>query len=112
MAQNDLDKEFAALSLLVKALYQEKLITREVYEVYASRYSRKLCVEAEAPRLSFEQLQLKQHLDEKTRQFSMVLDQWNLHGVEWRRKWVAEAQKCKDQVPTAKLVLDLGGQNL
>jgi hypothetical protein len=107
MAKNDLDKEFAALLLLVKALYQERLIGKEVYEVYSSRYNRKLVVE-HPQKLTVLEMQEKQCLEEKTRQFSMVLDQWNLHGKEWRQKWIVEAEEWKDQIPTAKLVLDLG----
>ena len=112
MAKNDLDKEYAALLLLVKSLYQERLIEKEVYEFYSSRYSQKLCakIEVEAPKLSVEALQAKQRLDEKTRQFSMVLDQWNIHGADWRRKWVVDAEKYKDQVEAARLILDLGGK--
>lgn len=107
MAKNDLDKEYAALLLLVKSLYQEKLIEKEVYEVYTSRYSRKLCAEPQPPKLSPEQLAEKQRLDEKMRYFSMVLDQWQIHGVEWRQKKVVEAESWKDRVQTAAYVVDL-----
>lgn len=112
MAKHDLDKEYATLHLLVKALYTEALITKEVYEVYSYRYSRKLVSDRSIERMmTQEQLKEKQLIEEKTRIFSMVLDQWNLHGEEWRKKWIMKAEEWKDKVPNAKLVLDLGGRH-
>jgi hypothetical protein len=107
MAKHDLDKQFAILHLLTKALHAEQLISREVYEVYSYRYSRKLVSDIEHV-MTQEQLKEKQLIEQKARTFSMVLDQWHIHGEEWRRKWVLEAEKWKDKIPNAKLVLDLG----
>lgn len=108
MANNGLDKEYSCLKLLNKALFQEKLISREVFEIYDNRYSRKIvadsCLEA---KMSLEQRQAKQKLDEKTRFFSMVLDQWHIHGPDWKAKMFTEAEKWKDQIENARLVLDL-----
>jgi hypothetical protein len=109
MAKNDLGQEYAALLLLVKALYQERLIEKEVYEIYVSRYSRKLVVE-QPQKLTAAELQEKQKVDEKTRYFSMVLDQWPIHGPDWHQKKLTEANEWKDQIPAAKLVLDLGAR--
>jgi hypothetical protein len=83
------------------------MIDKNTYEKFSMRYSRKLVTE-ESPKLSWGELQKKQKLDEKARQFSMVLDQWNIHGPEWRQRWIVEAEKFRDTVPAAKLVLDLG----
>jgi len=110
MAKHDLDKQYAILHLLTKALFTEQLIPREVYEVYSYRYSRKLVKDESLERvMTQEQLKEKQLIEQKTRQFSMVLDQWHLHGEEWRKKWIIEADKWKDKVTNAKLVLDLEG---
>lgn len=108
MAKHDLDKEYAALHLLVKALYGEQLISREVYEVFSFRYSRRLVRNDLERLMTQEQLRVKQELEHKAKLFSMVLDQWHLHGEDWRRKWIAEAEKWRDRVPSAQLVLDLG----
>jgi hypothetical protein len=107
MAKNDLGQEYATLLLLVKALYQERLIEKEVYEIYVSRYSRKLVVE-QPQKLTVTELQEKQKLDEKTRYFSMVLDQWHIHGPDWHQKKLTEAKEWQNRIPGAKLVLDLG----
>ncbi|MGF3573538.1 MAG: hypothetical protein ACQXXG_09000 [Candidatus Bathyarchaeia archaeon] len=112
MAKHDLDKQYAVLHLLTKALHAEQLISREVYEVYSYRYSRKLVNDRSIEKMmTQEQIKEKQLIEEKTRIFSMVLDQWHIHNEEWRRKWVTEAEKWIDKIPNAKLVLDLGGKS-
>ncbi|MCX8151388.1 MAG: hypothetical protein N3D85_07830 [Candidatus Bathyarchaeota archaeon] len=111
MAKHDLDKQFAVLHLLTKALHSEQLISKEVYEVYSFRYSRKLVSNSIERMMTQEQLKEKQLIEEKTRIFSMVLDQWHLHGEDWRNKWIKQAEEWKDKVPNAKLILDLGGRH-
>lgn len=111
--EKEISKSAALLLLITKGAYQfnvkqEPLIDEATYEKLTLRYSRKLIPEIEPPKLSIEQLQEKQHIDERSRYFSMVLDQWRIHGVEWRKKKLAEAEKWKDRIPAAKLVLDLG----
>ena len=112
MSAHDLDKQFACQCLIVKQLYQEQRITKEVYEFYLCRYSKTISslAEHEPVKPSLEATMEQQRKAEKTRQFSMVLDQWSIHGVEWRSKWILEAEKYKDQIAVAKLVLDLGGK--
>ena len=102
-AQKELGKSYAGLLLLTKAAYQEKLISREVYEKYLYRYSRKLVPEEEPQRLTSEQQKEKQKLDEKTRTFSMLSSQWDIHpDPEWRRRWIEEAEKWQDKSPEAR----------
>ena len=109
MAKHDLDKQYAILHLLTKALYTEQLISKEVYEVYSYRYSRKLVQSQHIEQImTKEQREHREMLENKTRQFSLVLEQWDIHGLEWRKKWLAEAEKWKDEVPNAKLILALG----
>lgn len=104
-AKNELGECYAALYLLNKALYQEKLISLEVFERYKFRYSRKL-VEEIQDKPSYEEIQASKAIKDKERQFSMVLDQWALHGQDWRNKWIQEARLNKD-LEGAKLILDL-----
>jgi len=113
MGANDQDKQYAALTLLLKSMRSENLITQEVYEFYRSRYGKTISSHPsnmnQTPKLfSKEMLQEKQKIDEKARYFSMILDQWHIHGVDWRQKKVVEAEQWKDQVQNAKLVIDLG----
>lgn len=119
-AKHHLDKEYAVLSLLVKSLRSENLISDEIYRFYLSRYSvpvtnsspmQQLMV---AKPITYDELKAKQKLDEKTRYFQAILaGEWQLHpSLEWRRKVLASAQEWMHQIPTAKLVLDLGGGQL
>ena len=112
MAKNDLDKEFAAQLLLVKALYQDKLISKEVYEVYSMRYSRKLVPDEPLRPLTLLDQQEQQRLEEKTRYFKAILSsEWQVHeSAEWRRKVLMQADEWKGKIPVAKLVLDLGAR--
>ena len=104
--QKEIGKSYAGLLLLTRALYQEKLITLEVYEKYLYRYSRKLVPEDKPQKLTIEQQKEKQKLDEKTRTFAMLLSQWSLHPSPlWRQKWIDEAKKWQDIIPEAEFFL-------
>ena len=101
--QKELGKSYAGLLLVTKAAYQEKLISKEVYEKYLYRYSRKLVPEEEPQKLTNEQQKEKQKLEEKTRTFRMLPSQWDIHpDREWRQRWIKEAEKWQDQIPEAK----------
>ena len=90
--QKELGKSYAGLLLVTKAAYQEKLISREVYEKYLYRYSRKLVQEEQPQRLATEQQKEKQKLDEKARTFNILPSQWGIHpDQEWRRRWINDA---------------------
>jgi len=105
-AQKELGKSYAGLLLVTKAAYQEKLISREVYEKYLYRYSRKLVPEDEPQRLTSEQQREKQKLDEKARTFSILPSQWDIHpDQKWRQRWIEEAEKWQDIIPEAKQFL-------
>jgi hypothetical protein len=101
--QKELGKSYAGLLLVTKAAYQENLISKEVYEKYLYRYSRKLVPEEEPQKLTTEQQKEKQKLDEKARTFSILPSQWGIHpDQEWRRRWINDAQKWQDTIPEAK----------
>jgi hypothetical protein len=75
--QKEIGKAYAGLLLITKAAYQEQLISKEAYEKYLYRYSRKLVPEDKPAKLTTEELNLKQKLEEKTRIFNMVLSHGN-----------------------------------
>jgi hypothetical protein len=104
--EKEIGKSYAGLLLLTKAAYQEKLITRETYEKFQYRYSRKLVAEEQPQKLTSEQQKEKQKMDEKARTFSSLISQWDLHpSVEWRQRWISEGKKWENQVPEAKAFL-------
>jgi len=83
--QKEIGKTYAGLLLLTKALYQENLITKEIYEKFVYSYSRKLVPEEQPQKLTTEQQKIKQKLDEKARSFGATYSQWNTHyDPEWR----------------------------
>ena len=102
--QKEIGKTYAGLLLLTKALYQEGLISKDVYEKYIYRYSRKLVPEEQPQKLSSEQQKEKQKLDEKARSFSMAFSQWSDDhpDPDWRQKWISQAEKWQDKIPEAK----------
>jgi hypothetical protein len=105
-AQKELGKSHAGLLLITKAAYQEQLITKEVYEKYLYRYSRKLVPEEEPAKLKSEEQKAKQKMDEKARAFNGAASQWNDHlSLTWRKWWINEAEKWQDKIPEAKAFL-------
>ena len=101
--QKEIGKPYAGLLLLTKAAYQEQLISREIYEKYLYRYSRKLIPEEQTQQLTTEQQREKQRLDEKARSFNAAFNQWDLHpDHKWRQWWINEAKNFKDTMPEAK----------
>jgi hypothetical protein len=112
-AREELGKSYAGLLLVTKAAYQEKLISREVYEKYLYRYSRKLVPEEEPQRLTTEQQKEKQKIEKKSRTFSILPSQWEIHpDQEWRQRWINEAEKWQDKIPEAKEFLKKVGRNI
>jgi len=52
-------------------------------------------------------------LMEKDKMFKLVLEQWELHpALEWRLKWIKEAEKWKDKLPHAKELCDLADKEV
>ena len=106
-AKNEVGEVYAGLWLLTKALYQEKLISREIYERFTKRYSAKLVREPEPRKLSSSELKEQQKLDEKRRWFEMAKNEFFMDhrplisGKSWREDVLAEAEKYKDELPIA-----------
>ena len=104
--QKEIGKTYAGLLLITKAAYQKQLITKEVYEKYVYRYSRKLVPEEQPEKLTTEQQKEKQILEKNSMTFAMLASQWHIHeNPEWRRRWIAEAEKWQDTIPEAKAFL-------
>jgi len=111
-ADKQLGRCYPVLYALNEGLFRLGYIPKETYETFEKRYSQKLIKEEPKPLTKQEQEQLKL-LKQKEKAFSNVLDQWNIHpSKEWRKGWLKEAEKYKDTIPNAKLVLALAsGEN-
>jgi len=106
-ADKQLGRCYPVLYALNEGLFRLGYISRETYETFEKRYSQKLVTEEPKPLTKQEAEQLKL-LQEKEKTFSMVLDQWNIHhSQKWRNGWFKEAEKYKDKIPNAKLILAL-----
>ena len=105
-ALKEIGRSYAGLLLLTKAAYQENLITKEEYEKYMYRYSRKLVPEEQPKQLTGEEQKEKQKFDEKARSFTGAANQWDEHpNLVWRKWWISEAEKWQDKLPEAKMFL-------
>lgn len=106
-ADKQLGRCYPVLYALNEGLFRLGYIPKETYETFEKRYSQKLITEEPKPLTKQEAEQLKL-LQKKEKTFSMVLDQWNIHhSQKWRNGWLKEAQKYKDKIPNAKLILAL-----
>jgi hypothetical protein len=109
-AKKDLDKQYAALHLLLKAMRSENLIDEGVYQKYLSRYSKTVSSMAtqEIKPQTLEQLNANQKFNEMSRYFEAILkDQWEMHqAVDWRAKVLEKAEIWQNQIPAAKEILD------
>ena len=109
-ADKQLGRCYPVLYALNEGLFRLGYISRETYETFEKRYSQRLIKEEPKPLSKQEAKQLEQ-LKEKEKAFSMVLDQWDIHhSQKWRNGWIKEAQKYKDKIPNAKLILALANE--
>ena len=109
MAKNDLDKEFAGLCLLSKSLRSEGFLSEDDYKESIHRYNRPVYKMVEPRQLTHEELNEKQKVDEKTRVFRMVLDQWYYkdHRPGWKHSWIEEAKEWP-MIAEAIKIIQLG----
>jgi len=109
-ADKQLGRCYPVLYAINEGLFRLGYISRETYETFEKRYSQKLIKEEPQPLTKQEAKQLEL-LKEKEKAFSNVLDQWNIHpSPEWRKGWLKEAQKYKDRIPNARLILALANE--
>ena len=116
IAELECSKSAGVLYALNEGLYRLEAISKEDYDLLARRYGRKLKdVIAQAqtsresshvPILTIEQTKEKQLMEQKDKQFKGILEEWDLHpSLEWRSKVFNEAEKWKDKLESARLVL-------
>lgn len=105
-ADRELGRAYAGLLPFTEGLFRLGYISKEVYEKHIEKYSQPLC--EESPVLTPEQQEEKKLLERKDRQFKGQLDQWAIHSdPEWRKKVLADAEKWKEKVPSAKQLCEL-----
>lgn len=103
-ADKGLGRSFAGLLPLTEGMYQLGYISKEVYEEHFKKYSQPLV--SKTP-LTSEQIREKQILKQKEGYFKRALDQWDIHPQpSWRYKVFVQAEKWKDKVASAQLILD------
>lgn len=108
-ADKQLGRVFPALYAINEGLYHLGYTSKEVYQRYEKRYSEKL-IQEEPEVLTKAEIDEQKRIEELEKLFSRVIEQWNLSRAnlqEWRAKCVKQAEKWKDKVPNAKLVLAL-----
>ena len=102
-ADRGLGRSYAGLLPFAEGLYRLGYISKDVYEEHVRKYSQPL--NADVP-LTIQQLGQKAILERKDRQFKGQLDQWEEHSsVEWRKKVLADAEKYRDKLESARLLL-------
>jgi hypothetical protein len=105
--EKKLGRSFAGLLALTEGMYKLNCLDESDYQLHVKRYSKGLD-ENQKSHLTLEQIKAKNEIEEKQKVFSRVLEQWNMHPQKkWRNKWIIEANKWKDKVVNARLVLDL-----
>jgi hypothetical protein len=107
-ADKELGQSYAALNALNEGLHALKYLSEEDYQAFKKRYSVKLADDQQEKQTFEINQQAKKEIENMTRYFSMVRDQWHLHpNSEWRSKQLKKAQQYATRIPNAKLVLDL-----
>ena len=115
MADLEIGKSSAILLMIAEGLHSRGFLSREDYEVLRKKYERKLVeiVRRGDEPLTKEQLEKEKKLKDLEKQFSMVIEQWDLHpSLEWRLRWVKKAKEWKDKIPSAKALLDLADKEV
>jgi hypothetical protein len=104
----ELGPSYAGLYALNEGLHSLNYLSEEDYQTFKKRYSDKLVPDEQQSRGDELNKQAVKEIDNMTRYFSMVLDQWHLHpNSEWRNKQLKKAQEYANRIPNAKFVLDL-----
>jgi hypothetical protein len=107
-ARKELGKSKAGLYLINEALHQSGDISQDCYERHKSRYSQKLGASIQqelTPKLTMEQRQQNQRIEEKIRWFELVKADWYsdhkpaLSGKSWREDVAEQAALLKDRLP-------------
>jgi len=106
-AEKELDPSYAGLYALNEGLHSLGHLNDKDYEIFKKRYSDKLVNDTEQEKEEISP-QAQKEIENMTRYFAMVVDQWHLHqNSEWRSKQLQKAKQYVDRIPTAKIVLSL-----
>jgi len=105
-SEKELGQSYGALYALTEGLHTLNYLKDKDYETFKKRYSVKL-VEEEQDKPEIDP-QAQKEIQNMTRTFEMVLDQWRLHpNSEWRSKWLKKAAQYANRIPAAEAVLAL-----
>lgn len=104
-ADKSLGRSYAGLLLFTEGLFRMGYISKEVYAEHIKKYSQPLS-EEEGPVSTLEE---QRALEKKNLLFKGILEQWDLHpDIQWRQKVLADAEKFKDKLETARRLLEIG----
>lgn len=110
-AKLEIGKSAAILNMINEGLFQRGFISEAVYAELKRKYERKLLEIVKKNKvkpITHEQLMEQQELKKKEKLFSEVIEQWSIHpSRKWRNDWTREAERWKDKVSNAKLILAL-----
>ena len=104
----ELGQSYAGLYVLNEGLHALKYLCDDDYQVFKKRYSEKLVDDQQNKPTAEVNLQAQKEIENMTRYFCMVLDQWHLHpNSECRSRQLKKAHEYANRVPNAKFILDL-----
>jgi hypothetical protein len=110
-AKLEIGKSAAILDMINEGLFQRGFISETVYVEMKRKYERSLLEIVKKKKqepITHQQLVEQNELKKKEKLFSEVIEQWTIHpSLKWRNNWTKEAEKWKDRVPNAKLILAL-----
>ena len=118
-AELEIGKPYAVLYGLAEGLFKLGKLSQEDHDLLIKRYSRRLVdvtkekraqrESSHIPVLTLEKQKEQQRLEQKDRQFKGQLEQWQMHrSTEWRRKVLADAEKYKEKLDSARVLLSQG----
>jgi len=116
-AELEIGKAPAVLYMVVEGAFRLGKLSEEDHDLHIKRYSRKLVdvtkekralrENRNVPVMTLEKQKEQQLLDQKGRQFQGMLEQWDQHpSPQWRKKALADAEKWKEKLPSARALLD------
>jgi hypothetical protein len=110
-AKLEIGKSAAILDMINEGLFNGGFISETVYAELKRKYERKLLEIVKKKKqepITHEQMIEQQELKKQEKLFSEVIEQWTLHpSLKWRNNWAKEAEKWKDKIPNAKIILAL-----
>lgn len=98
-ADKDLGRAYAALLPFTEGLYRLGYIPQEVYEENITKYSQSL-----TPSKTEQKTNEQNQLVEVEKQLTGMLEQWDLHNLQWQLKTIAYAKKHSNLEPAKKII--------